>query len=168
VALFHSHKASLVAINVAQSAQRSHDLLGFRSPTAIAALLTLERAVGAVVPAIDLKGAHVNLFDVFDLGDFVVFLFEFVEAVRGRGPPVAPRGGIARSRCRRRRGVCVRICVRRRAFVCACCQGGGRHGCSFHRILAVAVAVGIAIAIHIALGSSTGGTGGCGSTTALP
>jgi len=46
--------------------------------------------VGDVVPAIDLEGAHVNLFDVFDLGDFVVFLFEFVEAIRGRGPPVAP------------------------------------------------------------------------------
>jgi len=43
VALFHSHKDSLVAINVAQSAQWSHDLLVFRRPTAVAALLASER-----------------------------------------------------------------------------------------------------------------------------
>jgi len=52
VASFHSHKASLVAINVAWSAQQSHDLLGFCRPTAVAALfLATERARRAGVAA---------------------------------------------------------------------------------------------------------------------
>ena len=53
MALFHSHKASLVAINVAWVAQRSQgDVLGFRRPTTVAALLlATERARRAGVAA---------------------------------------------------------------------------------------------------------------------
>jgi len=42
-ALFRSHRASLVAIDVAWSARRSRDVLGFCRPTTVAALLTTER-----------------------------------------------------------------------------------------------------------------------------
>ena len=68
--------------------------------------------VGTLVPAIDLVSAHENLFDVFDLGDFVVFVFEFVEAICGRRPPVSPRGGTSGGggRCR----VCCCACCRQR------------------------------------------------------
>jgi len=47
----HIQEASLVAINVAWSAQRSHDLLRFCRLTAVAALLTMEHVRRAGVAA---------------------------------------------------------------------------------------------------------------------